>query len=227
MKKHAHAFTLVELLVVIVIIGILAGIALPVFQKAQEKGRAISCLSNLRQLGIAVQAFRGDNDNFIFDDTATEPATSKWQGQLYPTYVSSWKIFKSPFDSRANTEVPASVPISYALNNEPGVAPNNSPIFGINASKLTYPSNLVLFAPKVDNVGNVTFSSVGRDSDIFLLAPTTQIDRGTHSSRKRINALFADGHTEDLLFLKFKNRDVPSAANGNDDGRKRWIPNTP
>jgi len=57
------AFTLVELLVVIAIIGVLAGLVLPTLGRAKEAGRATACLSNLRQIGLALQLYVQDNDN--------------------------------------------------------------------------------------------------------------------------------------------------------------------
>ncbi|MBD3176968.1 MAG: prepilin-type N-terminal cleavage/methylation domain-containing protein, partial [Armatimonadia bacterium] len=52
-RRIARGFTLIELLVVIAIIAILAAILFPVFAKAREKARAISCLSNFRQMSTA------------------------------------------------------------------------------------------------------------------------------------------------------------------------------
>ena len=57
-----RGFTLIELLVVIAIIGILAGLLFPVFMQAREKGRQASCLSNVRQLSLAMLMYAADHD---------------------------------------------------------------------------------------------------------------------------------------------------------------------
>ena len=60
--RNSGAFTLVELLVVIAIIAVLAAILFPVFAQAREKARAISCLSNGRQIGTALMLYLQDYD---------------------------------------------------------------------------------------------------------------------------------------------------------------------
>ena len=61
-KADAAGFTLIELLTVIAIIAVLAAILLPALARAKERGRAIVCLNNTRQLLVAWQIYAGDND---------------------------------------------------------------------------------------------------------------------------------------------------------------------
>src|SRR5579862_176895 len=82
-------FTLIELLVVIAIISILAAILFPVFAKAREKARQISCLSNMRQLGLAIYQYTEDYDELLPGDTDGNGGQNVIGGWMFFTTVAT------------------------------------------------------------------------------------------------------------------------------------------
>jgi prepilin-type N-terminal cleavage/methylation domain-containing protein len=95
-RSRAAAFTLIELLVVIAIIAILAAILFPVFAQAREKARQASCLSNTRQMGLAVAMYVQDNEAY---PSASSPSSfrprTRWADHIFP-YVKNEGLFLCP-----------------------------------------------------------------------------------------------------------------------------------
>jgi prepilin-type N-terminal cleavage/methylation domain-containing protein/prepilin-type processing-associated H-X9-DG protein len=224
----SRAFTLIELLVVIAIIAIVAALAVPVYTSILERARATKDMSNLRQIAMATQLYMNDNGS-TFPGSTTATWTS--QLELNQKYLSVWRVFESPFDRRSTSESgDGTTAISYGINSN--VYSSGVPI---SADKITKPTAFIVFAPAQASTATVSFLGWGNSSapGVTVLAalstpPGANAQGGTHSSRRKINALFADWHAEPMAWSGTGTAFTHTSDPGGDpDAPYRWSPQGP
>jgi prepilin-type N-terminal cleavage/methylation domain-containing protein/prepilin-type processing-associated H-X9-DG protein len=98
MRTRRRGFTLIELLVVIAIIGILAAMVFPVFARARESARKAVCLSNVKNIALAIQMYLADNNDTL-PPTESRPEVQEW--------FNTWGDINWPDDEFECLEMPS------------------------------------------------------------------------------------------------------------------------
>ena len=151
--QKRSGFTLIELLVVIAIIAILAAILFPVFQKVRENARRTACLSNLKQIGLAIVQYNQDFDEREPCGANLYGGGTGWAGQVYP-YIKSIAVFHCPDDSGVGSRAS-----SYGYNADFVTNSYNTPAFGVTVppghalADFVAPSNTVMFFEVTNSAG--------------------------------------------------------------------------
>ena len=222
MYKNSHkstfsiAFTLVELLVVISIIGLLAGLAIPAINGGLKSAKSGACLSNLHQIGVATIAYAADN-SFKLPDAGSGPS-DMWATKL-ATFISTGtkskkSIFVCPGCEKTVVEgTGTDVAITYGVHN--GLMPKGGT--ASNISSVVRATEVILAGDVCQNPGNkgwspfcieqpsiISSQSGGRSGSTDLTSPITvgtDSDNGNnpwlryrHSGK--VNVVMCDGHAE-------------------------------
>jgi len=207
-----YGFTLVELLVVIAVLALLAGILLPVLARVRESARKTSCASNLRQIGVGLQLYVDDHDSSYpvpllepppeseeeeEEEGEWDPGASDWEEAVQPYLRCEEPVFRCPSD-------PSPVEffgMSYTFN---------ASFIGLNASTLTHPTETIQVAERRNTLANQ------EQPALFLWwrwqggrwppapapdpAPAATRDLALDRHGDRLNLLFTDGHVRALPF---------------------------
>lgn len=177
MKK---AFTLIELLVVIAIIAILAAILFPVFAQAKNAAKKTQDLSNIKQIGTALQLYINDSDDvypisyYLTNGVNETNGYTHWSGTLQP-YAKNRELFVSPGD-----KLQGIAPNSWlSANNNQGKGPaagqtSRANVLDVQVPRLSYVANALIMPGKpTAAIGTVAVGSGAIDdpSGTIIIAP--------------------------------------------------------
>jgi len=226
---RAPAFTLIELLSVVAIIGVLTALLLPALSAAKAKGQQTACLNNLKQLALSAQMYPADNGGKLAANIpvlafGSAPGTNAWvlgnmksfydatngalirQGLFFP-YASQLPIYRCPADPSQIGSV--SRARSYSMNGwmgsrymETSFSQNNLRTFVKDNELITAgAANLWMIADEHEaSIDDAWFLVTMDDSRPFASFPGTRHTRGYSLN-------FADGHAE-----KYRLRDSNSQS---------------
>ncbi len=145
-SRHHRAFTLLELLVVLAILGVLVGLLLPAVMKVREAASRMTCASNLKQLALAVHAYH-DSQGALPCGQFQGPYGAGANSQVW-----SWLARVLPFIEQQNLSQTGGIPVKTLQAS--GVIADRVPIFFC-------PSDTAGAVGVTDHAGNLTGVSVG------------------------------------------------------------------
>ncbi|MFZ2656268.1 MAG: prepilin-type N-terminal cleavage/methylation domain-containing protein [Victivallales bacterium] len=221
--RNRTTFTLIELLIVIAIIAILAAMLLPALKNAKMAASKAACLSNLKQIGLAISSYATDFDGYLPCNPYSANASLEWKdlggdsGQLYTDY--SFVTTKA-----ANRPLNMYIGNSYKVFECPGGRNDEVPGIGKNFSHYAYYGTSYQFPMTDTGAEGVMgyYNSVGTglrrledrswgnviSKKILTVEPpwwTNKIAYSRHCAvgQQNENSVFADGHAEQVKNIHY------------------------
>ena len=187
LRHRIRGFTLIELLTVIAIIGVLAGILIPVVGMVRAKAHASASVSNLRQIHLALSMFADEHrdlfpkatDTVDWDIEETDPARMAWTQQLRP-YSADRSFFLTPRFEREGS--------AYFLGARAAFVAAGGTFAATHRGRIKFPSQFILAGETNYRFGEPDYDKDDYTQNCVDAAAGTRVLDGMQA------LLFADGH---------------------------------
>lgn len=195
-QHRRKAFTLIEILVVIAIIALLSAILFPVFSRARENARAKNCMSNEKQIALAILQYKEDYGR-RFPINPNCAGCDGWTSNIGPQLAS---VFHCPSETTDDNNLD----YDYWLNAE---------LYGLHDVYVRYPSNTLLIG---DGAPAGQTSLLGAEPDTSTNPASVAWDPDSEYATRHsggANYAFVDGHVKWLQPSQINTEDVASSDN--------------
>ncbi len=175
--RGRRAFTLVELLVVLVIVAVLASFLLPVFGRTREQANVLKTMSNMKQIGVALLSYANDH-NYLLPNRVTDGAAdAKWPTLLLP-YLQGTSVYASPIPDAQGKSYRVTNPndflnndknyTSYIYNGMNDLGARDDPTVTVRLNILSEASETILLGIPNPQMTQFYMDFNDRDNDVVL-----------------------------------------------------------